>query len=169
LLLSVARKKLGVATKSVSDEEDVVIEAFQSFLRRCRQGNYSNVNDRDDLGRLLVAITIHKTTNQVRDQMRQKRIGRTDRHPIESLVLHDFAGFDQIPDNEPPPELIPEMADSLHMLLSGFIDGELRSIVLYKLEGCSNREVARKIGRSVVTVQRRLRLIRDKWQEELGK
>jgi DNA-directed RNA polymerase specialized sigma24 family protein len=59
------------------------------------------------------------------------------------------------------------VADSLNHLLLNFSDGELRSIVLYKLEGYSNDEVAEKIGRSVPTIERRLRLVREKWLKEL--
>lgn len=168
MLMGLARKKLGVAPRCVADEEDVVIEAFQSFLRRCREGNYADVVDRDDLGRLLVAITVHKTTNQVRDQLRQKRVGSIARDPAGILAARQFGGVDQLPGSEPPPDLVPILEDSLNNLLAKFGDRELRAIVLYKLKGCSNKDVARRIGRSVITVQRRLRLIREKWQEELG-
>jgi DNA-directed RNA polymerase specialized sigma24 family protein len=39
-------------------------------------------------------------------------------------------------------------------------------MVLYKLDGHTNAEIAAKIGRSLPTVERRLRLIRDIWREE---
>jgi DNA-directed RNA polymerase specialized sigma24 family protein len=39
-------------------------------------------------------------------------------------------------------------------------------MVLYKLEGYTNREIAEKLGRSRPTIERRLRLIREIWREE---
>jgi DNA-directed RNA polymerase specialized sigma24 family protein len=39
-------------------------------------------------------------------------------------------------------------------------------MVLYRLDGCTNAEIAEKVGRSKATVERRLRLIREIWREE---
>ena len=48
----------------------------------------------------------------------------------------------------------------------GEIRVQLRTIALLKLEGHTNDEIAARIGRSVPTVERRLRLIRQTWKEE---
>jgi DNA-directed RNA polymerase specialized sigma24 family protein len=57
--------------------------------------------------------------------------------------------------------------DSLTHLLSVLRDDELRGIALAKLQGRSNQYIADTIQRSVPTVERRLRLIRDTWRREL--
>jgi DNA-directed RNA polymerase specialized sigma24 family protein len=168
MLLTLARKKLGVADKSVIDEEDIVVEAFYTFLRRCRQGRYPDLRDRDDLGRLLVAITIHRTKNRVRDIMRQKRVGGGPLNSSEPMVAYNFQAFDLLPNSDPSPDVLAALTDTFQKFLSLFVDGEVRSIVLYKLEGRSNLEIAAAIGRSVPTVERRLRLIRERWLEELS-
>src|SRR5262245_6944183 len=67
-LMLIARRRLQRSSTAVVDEEDIAVDAFHSFLRRCREGNYPEVRDRDDLGRLLVAITVHKANNQIRNQ-----------------------------------------------------------------------------------------------------
>lgn len=167
MLLNLARKKLGTSARNVSDEEDIVLDTFQFFFRRCREGAYPNVRDRDDLGKLLVAITVHKATNQVRDELRRKRAGGGVSALSEPMVLNDFHYFDLLPGAEPSPEFVSMMEDSLKKFLSLFVDGELRSIVLYKIEGYTNEQVAEKIGRSVPTVERRLRLIRETWLEQM--
>jgi DNA-binding NarL/FixJ family response regulator len=43
---------------------------------------------------------------------------------------------------------------------------ELRSIAVWKMEGYSNPEIAARLGRAVATVERRLRLIRKRWEGE---
>jgi DNA-directed RNA polymerase specialized sigma24 family protein len=43
-----------------------------------------------------------------------------------------------------------------------------RNTLLGKLEGYTNEEIAAKIGRALPTVERRLRLIRQRWQGEMG-
>ena len=84
-----------------------------------------------------------------------------------SSSLQRIDNWEDLTNCEPSPELIATVADSLNHLLSNFSDGELRSIVLLKLEGYSNDEVAEKIGRSVPTIERRLRLVRDRWLNEM--
>ena len=44
------------------------------------------------------------------------------------------------------------------------LDEPLRRIAVYKLEGLTNEEIAAEIRRSLPTVERRLRLIRQKWE-----
>lgn len=39
-------------------------------------------------------------------------------------------------------------------------------MVLYKLEGRSNAEIADLLGRSRPTIERRMRMVRDIWREE---
>ena len=164
-VLGIARRKLSGECKAVADEEDVAVAAFQSFLRRCREGGYPDLRDRDDLWRLLLTITVHKAANQVRDQNCQKRgaqQSQSDSQPAQML-----ANWEDLAVTDVSPAWIASVADSLNHLLSNFSDGELRSIVLYKLEGYSNTEVADKIGRSVPTIERRLRIVREKWRQEM--
>jgi DNA-directed RNA polymerase specialized sigma24 family protein len=46
------------------------------------------------------------------------------------------------------------------------LDDEMRVIVLSKLDGYTNVEIAARIERSVPTIERRLRLLRERWQQE---
>lgn len=46
-------------------------------------------------------------------------------------------------------------------------DPKLQDLALAKMEGYTNEETARQRGCSVRTVERRLHLIRKKWQREL--
>jgi len=154
----------------MADEEDVVISAFHSFLSRAKDGGYPQLQRRDELWSLLATITAHKAVSQVRREKRRKR--GSGRVILGSLLAGDprFTAartMFELASSEPNPELIVMMNDSLDHLLSLLQDDELRTIATAKLHGDSNQEIADKIQRSIPTVERRLRLIRDTWQEEL--
>lgn len=116
----------------------------------------------------MVKITERKAYNQFRDQRRAKRGGGRLRG--ESVLgsgeaSQERAGMDQIIGNEPTPAFAAMLAEALDGLLGG-LTPELKTIALLKLEGHTNEEIAAKTGRSVPTVERRLRLIRSTWQED---
>ncbi|MGE0758763.1 MAG: sigma-70 family RNA polymerase sigma factor [Pirellulaceae bacterium] len=167
-LLRLARRKLNRASRSVADEEDVVIEAFHSFLRRCQAGNYQQLHDRDDLARLLVAVTIHKANNAIRYQHCRRRDARRTEDGVRGGREQSLEIFSsqQLLCTQPPPELLAAFSDSLARLFDLLPDGECRSMVLYKLEGRSNAEIADLLGRSRPTIERRMRMVRDIWREE---
>ena len=167
-LVGLAYQKLREADRRVADEEDVVQNAFQSFFRRAQEGLFPRLNDRDDLWRLLITITERKALNQVRDQRRDKRGG--GKVAGDSAFLNrdrstNEVGIEQFGGPEPTPELAAMMTESFDQLLRRLDDDELRKIALWKLEGFTNEEIAPKINRAVPTVERRLKLIRAKWQE----
>jgi DNA-directed RNA polymerase specialized sigma24 family protein len=58
------------------------------------------------------------------------------------------------------------MAHECRHLLERLGDPSLQCLALAKMEGYSNKEIAGQLGCSVRTVERRLRLIRDKWKHE---
>lgn len=166
-LLWLARLKLNGETKTVADEEDVAVTAFHSFLRRCRNGSYPDVRGRDDLWRLLMIITIRKANNQIRTRLRLKRRQSLPEGVKQTADDSLLNGWDELVTVQSRPDADGLVAESLEHLLAILGDDELRSIVLYKLEGCSNEEIASRIDRSLPTIERRLRLIREKWRQEL--
>src|SRR5262245_35266235 len=74
-LVGLARARLRGLARSLADEEDVALSAFDSFYRGVERGRFPQLNDRDDLWRLLVVITARKAANLIRDESRQKRGG----------------------------------------------------------------------------------------------
>jgi DNA-directed RNA polymerase specialized sigma24 family protein len=60
------------------------------------------------------------------------------------------------------------MVEAVDRLFGLLDDQELRRIALTKLEGYSNEEIAVEIGRSLPTVERRLKMIREIWKAERG-
>ena len=59
------------------------------------------------------------------------------------------------------------MSEECRRLLRVLNDPELEGVVLLKLEGFSNDEIAKQFGYSRRTIQRMLALIRDLWSQEV--
>ena len=160
-LVGLARHRLGGTPRSVADEEDVVVNAFDSFCRRSREGQYPRVVDRDDLWKLLVTITARKAVNQIKYQSRAKRnAGRVVEDMLPDERLNN--GFAAIVGAEPTPEFAAEFIDLFQTFITSLDDPMLRTIALEKCEGQSNHEIAQRLGCCTATVQRKLRIIRTR-------
>jgi DNA-directed RNA polymerase specialized sigma24 family protein len=161
-LVLLARARLVRAPRRVADEEDVALSAFHSFCRAAERGRFPRLHDREDLWRLLVTLTTRKAAHFVRDGGRLKRGGlgqvRAARHREGGVDLEGIAC------DEPGPEFIAEMAEQCHRLLGRLDDETLRSVVVWKLEGYTNEEIAAKLHCVPRTIERKLRLIRDIWE-----
>ena len=115
-----------------------------------------------------MTITERKALNLMRDLRREKRGGglvQGESAFQASACSADGSGIDQVVGPEPSPEFAAAMADGLNHLL-GLLDNHKRHIALLKLEGHTNEEIAATLGCAVPTVERRLRLIREKWKGE---
>lgn len=166
-LVRLARQRLQDSPRRVSDEEDVALSAFDSFCRGAERGRFPQLDDRQDLWQLLVVITVRKAVDQVNHDRRQKRGGGKVRGESVFLKGADRPGLEGIPDPEPTPELAMTMAEEFQRLLALLDDEELRSVALWKLDGYTNKEIAKKLGRARQTVHRKLRLIRNIWAQEV--
>ena len=167
-LVALACRTLGNLPRRAADEEDAVLSAFATFFRRAREGQFPRLQDRGDLWQVLVTITERKALNQVRDEKRQKRGSgavRGDSAFLAPASLADGAGIDQVVGREPTPEFAAAVTEELYRLLELLRD-DVRQIAVLKLEGHTNEQIATIVDRSVPTVERRLRLIRDAWTEE---
>jgi RNA polymerase sigma factor (sigma-70 family) len=161
-MLAVARQRLGRTSRRVADEDDVVVAAFERFLAGVQQGRFPRLNDRDDLWAILFTITDRLAARQVRDHLRDKRGGGAVRGD-SALRSAEGEAIEPTDDGPTPAEAV-AMQDSLARLLAELDDNELRAITLARMEGYSNAEIAKRIGRSEMTVLRRLELIRATWQ-----
>jgi hypothetical protein len=132
-LVGLARKKLRTAPRRVADEEDVALSAFDSLCRGAREGRFTLLEDRGDLGHLLVILTARKAADLRRHQGRQKRGGGAA--PLKSAA--DDSGpvpLEQVIGREPTPEFAAQVADECRRLLGLLWDDELRQVALWKME-----------------------------------
>ena len=168
-LIGLARARLREAPRRAADEEDAVLSAFDSFCRGAEQGRFPDVQDRGDLWNLLVAITVRKVSDQVHHEKRQKRGGGAVLGEADlALASGADRAFDNIIGSGPTPQLAAEMAEQCHRLLELPRDEDLRSIALLKMEGYTNDEIADRLDCVRSTVQRKLNLIRCRWEQEVA-
>jgi len=160
-LLSLAAAHLSKAVRRVSDPEDVVASVFESFFERAAQGALPPDANRDDLWRLLSTIVQYKAASHTRREMRQKRGGGRRVDAVSSDGERDWLA--ESPANDLPPDAAAEVRETIDGILS-ILDEQQREIIRLKLEGYLDREIATRLGVSVPTVERRLRLIRSQWR-----
>jgi RNA polymerase sigma factor (sigma-70 family) len=167
-LAGLARKKLGAFPRRVIDEEDIVQSAFQSFCQRASEGKFPRLADRDDLWRLLAVITARKAANQM---AHLGRVKRGDRRVVGESVLGDgdeSPGVGQVIGHEPTPEFAAQIVEQIERVMALLDDPTLRVVVLWKLEGRTNPEISQHLDCSLSAVERKLRIIRQRVQNELA-
>lgn len=169
-MVRLARSGLQTNHRRMSDEEDVAISVFESFCKAAEKGRFPNLADRDTLWRLLVRMTSRKVIDQRRYQGRIRRGGGAVGG--ESAIANPGSEEYQSPmaeiiGNEPTPEFVSIMSEQVNLLLGHLDDPELQELAIGKMEGYSNDEMAGRLGCSLRTVERRLRLIREKCRQEL--
>jgi RNA polymerase sigma factor (sigma-70 family) len=152
-LVQLARTRLQNLRRAAADEEDVALNAFDSFCRGAEQGRFEKLFDRSDLWQLLAVITVRKAID----------LRRREKEPAESEP-----DLEQVLSREPTPEMASETADECRRLFDVLGDPELRAIALWKLDGETNEEIAARLGCVVRTVERRLSVIRSIWEAEIG-
>jgi len=165
-LVTQARRKLAGNAPVAADEEDVALSAFESFFRRAREGRFPDLDDRDDLWKLLLSITGRKALNLIRNEHREKRGGGHVRQASALVGEGDADAFAAVLGREPTPELAAQLAEECRRLLDGLDDTDLRAVAVAKMEGWTNAEIAGLRGSSIATVERKLNLIRKRWQRE---
>ncbi len=167
-LVALARRKLDSSRRRAADEEDVVQSAFHSFFRGVAGGRFPQLDDRDNLWRLLVVITARKALDQLAREHAKRRGGCAT--PGESRISpgapHDDAAIEQVVGDEPTPEFAAQVAEEYQRLLDRLGDDGLRRIAVWKMEGFTNDEIADRLACSKRTVTLKLEAIRVIWSQE---
>jgi DNA-directed RNA polymerase specialized sigma24 family protein len=161
-LAALVRKKLQGHNLGIADEEDVALSALRTLCGNVQEGRYPQLTDGDGLWRLLVVIAARKALQLVRSETRLKRDRRRHGDPLVRLV--DLPLIDDLVGNEPTPEFAAQVTEEYQRLMS-LLDDDQRSIAVAKLQGLTNLEIAARSNRSLRTVERKLQLIRDIWEQ----
>lgn len=168
-LVRLAREKLRGTPCRAADEEDIAASVMESLFQAAQKGRFPDLADRHDLWRLLLRMTARKVVDLKRGETRKRRGGGQVRG--ESVFggadsAGDQAGLVGVIGDVPTPEFAAMMAEECRRLLELLDDADLEALAVAKMEGHTNDEIARRLRCSVRTVERRLRLIRKKWQQE---
>jgi RNA polymerase sigma-70 factor (ECF subfamily) len=139
-LVALARRRISVRLAGRVDPEDVVQSVFRTFFHRVKEGQFK-IDEQDDLCKLLMRITVHKTLRKVAFHKAAKRNLNVEMgqgaEPQEQLQ--------QLLDREPTPEEAVTFLDQLEHFLSQLKPLE-RQVVEMRLQGCSNEEIEKKLG-----------------------
>jgi DNA-directed RNA polymerase specialized sigma24 family protein len=144
--------------EAANDEEDIALSAFGSLWAGVAQGRFTQLDHRDDLGRLLATILKRKVCAHLRKSHAGKRGG--------GKAQHDFA-IESMIEQGPTPDVVALANVEVQRLLNLLRDETLRKIALLRMEGYHNEEVGKSIGCNVRTVERKLELIRKTWRGEV--
>jgi DNA-directed RNA polymerase specialized sigma24 family protein len=158
-LVALARQTLAGRPQRVADADDAALSAFASFCLRVKAGEF-RIHDREELWNLLGVITASKARKQLRREAAEKRGGgrvigegalaRPDGSPLP---------LDELAAALPPDQFDLHCAELLDQL-----GPQLREFALLRLLGFRNREIADRLGCTERSVERKLNLIRLKWE-----
>jgi len=153
-LVHLARKRLQNMPGLDGYDEDLALRSFHSVYERLRDpARPLDLAGRDDLWRLLATRTISRAIDLIRGH-----------HPEEVPGEQDVT---QLLTCEPTPQEAAEVADECRRLLDSLPEPELRQIVLWKVEGYTNEEIAIRLDCVPRTIERKVSRIRLLWKHEL--
>jgi RNA polymerase sigma-70 factor (ECF subfamily) len=164
-LLMLAQRRISQRLSSRVDAEDIVQSAYRTFFRRVKEGQFTFA-EQDDLCKLLMRITLHKTLRRIafhkaakRDPSQETEQGEHHRERLLTLL-----------DREPTPEAKCEFFDHLERFMSKLSPDE-RKVLELRLLGHSTEEIAKQLSTPERTwydrkVRRALEHIRDIAEKE---
>lgn len=159
---NLARRQLDPQTRRTYDEQDAANSAFHSLCQGINDGRFEQVTDRDSMWGLLAIITARKVSKQQRSENRQKR-GSGQVRGDSVFAEFGINGLDAVEGTEPTPELTAMFKETCGRLIESLGDPMLENIVRLKFEGYRNTEVAKRVGRTRRTIERKLEQIRRIW------
>ena len=156
-LFNLARHHLDHRLFRREDEEDVLQSMYASFCLRQQRGSF-DLSGRDDLWKLLVTVTLRKARNAARSHRRECATTAANvRQPGSQDSDTNGWVLEQMDASEPTPADAAAFNDELERRLRALGDPVLRQIALCKLEGYTNKEIARELDNCTErTIERKL-------------
>ncbi len=168
-LIQLADRKLRSSPRGSMDEDDVVQQVFAEFFAQVQQGRFPKLDDRHDLWQILAMMVGRRSKDQIR---KQSTLRAGANRVVNESAFQDANGsfkanvLTSIPSRDPSPAEAMEFVEALSGRLRMLSDKTLRKIAMLKLQGYSNREIAKKMRSSLRSVERTLSRIRSMWQTE---
>jgi len=154
-LVRLAHGKLADRGTRMADEEDVAIRVLDSFIRAVAGDCSPDLRDRSGLWRLLSVTTFREAVDRIRDEQRQKPRVQGESCTLDNGSQAGTHPMDRICGRDPTPGLAAMLGESCERLL-GRLEPDLRTMVVRRLEGRTNREIARPCSCSLPTGERHM-------------
>ena len=165
-LRRVAASRLPNRQRRSVGAEDLALSTIEAFQRGFENDRFSRVQDRNDVWALLTSIIDRKIIDHLRSQQAAKRGGGNLRgESFFAQVGDGCGGISDAAAIQLDHECAVEIIDQLEMIYRKLDDPELVRVINARLEGCTVEETANLIGKSVSSVERKLRLAREIWRE----
>ncbi len=168
-LQNLVRRHLDNRIRRREDEHDILQSMYSSFCKGQFEGKTPPAS-REELWKLLVRITMCKVVNTahrhmaaIRDVRRETVAGRDGGPGGESKFPQWM--LEHVGGSQPSHEEKVIVLEEIDRLLQG-LKPELRQIVLWKLDGFTNAEIACSIGRTVRCVELKMQLIRKRLEQK---
>jgi DNA-directed RNA polymerase specialized sigma24 family protein len=163
-LHALVRRHLDNGVRRREDENDILQEMYSSFCAGQLKGQAAPAS-RDELWKLLVRITMCKLVNATQHHHAARRDVRREGPRARDHLPGDphFPRWmlEHVDRGQPSPEEKAVVCDEVNCLLH-CLSEESRQIVIWKLEGFTNAEIAFRIGRTVRCVELKMQLIRQR-------
>lgn len=158
-LVGLAASRLPDHMRAKFDAEDVVQSAFNSFFQRQAAGQFE-LDGWDNLWTMLTVITVRKCGHRL-EQFHTRRRDVRREVTLGSTSDDDSRPGRQVADPEPTPSEVLALEETIEQVTGG-LKATDQPILLLKLQGYTNEEVADLIGRSERHVYRVLERIRHR-------
>jgi RNA polymerase sigma-70 factor (ECF subfamily) len=159
-LVAVARRRLSQPLQGRVDPEDIVQSVFRTFFSRVQGGQFQ-LDQQNDLCKLLMRITVNKTLRQVAYQKAAKRDPSQEAHPEAGEREHVL----QLLARDPAPEEAVAFLDQLEHFL-GQLAPDDRRILEMRMQGYSNEEICQELDTYDRKIRRVLERIRGQAEQE---
>lgn len=167
-LVRTANAKLKNLPRRSVDEEDVAQAAFDAFFQGVKEERFTQLNDRHDLWQVLVMLTERKAIEVMRRELAQKRGGGKVRGEsvFENLLTESSGGRGISDAGDPHDEWADFFTQDVRQMLD-LLDPTMKQLALLRLEGKNNSEIASELGITLRSTERKVRLIKDKWLDQV--
>lgn len=159
-----ARRRLHKIPQSLHDEEDVANFVLEAVVRNIAQGRYPDLQDREDLWFLMLAITQRRISNILKRDRRQKAQPSSQTSLTELLEMYEGELADVALQGDPEHVAI-EIGDCWQELMRILPNDEFREIARLKLEFHSNRQISSMLKLTSKYIDRKVAEIQRFWGE----
>jgi DNA-directed RNA polymerase specialized sigma24 family protein len=170
-LVRLARKSLRARRPTLADEdeEDIALLAFLDLCDGARRGSFPHLDDRRDLWRVLIHLTVCRARDRRKRASAARRgaglvVREADFRPDPDRAPRSWS-LDHLVAADPDPQSACLLAEAFDRRLDDLADPTLRLIARMKLEGHTHDEIRAALGCSLRTVTLKLHLIRELWHD----
>jgi len=169
-LIRSAQSRLGKQNAAKLDSEDLAQSVFYAIYRGAVEDKFDRLHDRAGFWTLVLAITRRKAVDRLRRVTAKKRGGS---HGLRTNQRQQDASGISLVDEIISPELDPQLqveCDDLLEFLQRKLEledpsGMLTRISVARLAGLTVKQIAKEVGRTERTIERKLNLVRTIWTE----